>query len=206
VPRLYDLEETIISRMRQRELLSLKEIRPLCFHSLYSTQDYLSRELKSIHEGDIVFAAMQTAGKGRENRKWFSDEGGLWFSIALKPDPEHLGRIALMFAHAIQSTLELDYALGDCSVKPPNDVYCNGRKIAGVLVDSQIKGSESIAFVGVGIDLNNEPAVHEEIRDTSTSYFVQTGKEVDVCDFLVSLIARFDRSYSALKVSGNREN
>jgi len=50
-----------------------------------STNEFLKRNYKSFHDGAIVVAIKQTAGKGRMGRTWYSPEGGLWYSVLFKP-------------------------------------------------------------------------------------------------------------------------
>jgi len=197
--RDFESEKRLREGFAKMPLLRLSQITPACFFSLESTQEYLSRELNSDHEGDIVLSKVQTLGKGRENRKWFSDEGGLWFSMTLKPDrPSYLERLALVAASAVKETLESEYHVMGCEIKLPNDVQCNGRKIAGMLVDSQVKGVRTLAYLGVGVNLINHPAQHEEISRIATSYLLETGLKINIEEFLLKLIQRFDGSYFEL--------
>ena len=97
-------------------------------------------------------------------------KAALWFSMTLKPDlPHHLEKLAVIAATAVKETLEAEYSVKGCEIKLPNDVLCNGRKIAGMLVDGQVKGTETLAYLGVGVNLNNHPTQHEEINRIATS-------------------------------------
>ncbi len=197
--RDYESENRLREGLAKTQFLRLCQITPFCFFSLESTQDYLSGEMKSDHEGDVILSRVQTLGKGRENRRWFSDEGGLWFSMTLKPDrPHYLERLAVIAAIAIKETLETEYCVKGCEIKLPNDVQCDGRKIAGILVDGQVKGGETLAYLGVGVNLNNDPTQHEEVSRIATSYFLKTGRKINVEEFWLRLIQRLDKSYFEL--------
>ena len=181
------------------EFCRLAEIKPFCFLDLDSTQEYLSSILRSHHEGDIVFSKIQTKGKGRENRKWYSNESGLWFSLTLKPSSsEVLRKLPIIAATDVKETLELDYSLKGCEIKLPNDVLCKGKKIAGVLVDGEITGEHTLAYLGIGVNLNNDPRQNLEIEKISTSYILETGLRINIEDFLLKFLQRFDRSYFIL--------
>ncbi len=108
--------------------------------------------------GGIVFAMSQTAGRGRMNRKFFSGEGGLYFSICFPLDGEL--HIAEMTAPFSPSRLTVSAGIGVCktlieygydaSIKWVNDVYVSGKKVCGILA----QGAPNKAVVGIGIDLN----------------------------------------------------
>lgn len=130
--------------------------------------------------------------------KWISDMGGLYLSLELKP-PAHISeRMTSMCADSILHTLSDNYFLSGCNVKEPNDVICNGKKIAGVLVDAVIQGEKIIAYAGIGVNLNNGLAWKEDIQEIATSFRRETGEMVDQDEFLVALLANLDRKYAAL--------
>ena len=181
------------------QFVRLKELNPVCLSSVDSTQDYLIKELSSKHEGDFVVSDIQTSGRGREGRSWYSDIGGLYFSITLAPNKiEVLDQIAPMVTRVIRDALENDFHLTQCSLKPLNDVICRGKKIAGVLVDAELNGISSRAYIGIGVDLNNGKNWTEEMKKIATSYFLETRTEICVDDFILSLLSRLDHEYFEL--------
>lgn len=191
-----NLLEEKFSLLRFRRLRSLK---PTCLRSVDSTQSYLVLEVQPKDEGDFVISDSQTKGKGRDGRSWVSDEGGLYLSIMLTPKKaEIVDKIAKMTTSVITKTLESDWGLEGCSLKLPNDVICRGKKIAGVLVDAELKGSEAICYLGIGIDLNNGENWDEEMRKIATSYFLETGKKINLDDFLINFLWRLDLGYDNL--------
>jgi len=193
--REYLLEEKI-SHLKFRKLTSLK---PTCLRTVDSTQSYLVLEVHQKSEGDFVVSDVQTKGRGRDGRAWFSDEGGLYLSIMLTPrKAEVVDKIARMTTEVITNTLKSDRGLTGCALKLPNDVICRGKKIAGVLVDAELKGTEAICYLGIGIDLNNGKNWDEEMRKMATSFFLETGKTTNIDDFLVNLLWRLDLGYSSL--------
>jgi BirA family biotin operon repressor/biotin-[acetyl-CoA-carboxylase] ligase len=193
--REYLLEEKI-SRLKFRKLNSLK---PTCMRSVDSTQSYLILKIPQRSEGDFVVSDFQSKGRGRDGRTWFSDGGGLYFSIMLTPRrAEILDKITSMTTEVITKTLETDWGLSGCNLKLPNDVLCRGKKIAGVLVDAELKGTEAICYLGVGIDLNNGENWDEDMRKIATSFFLETGKKINLDDFIVNFLWRLDIGYDSL--------
>ncbi|MDA4131461.1 MAG: biotin--[acetyl-CoA-carboxylase] ligase [Thaumarchaeota archaeon] len=173
----------------------LKKIHPVILESVDSTQTFLQNKLGAKEQGDLVISRIQTRGRGREGRSWISDEGGLWMTLLLRPlKPEILGSLPSVGTESIAKTLG-QFGLTTCIIKPPNDVYCSGKKIAGVLVDGAIQEQESIAYVGIGINLNNDPSKNKLISDIATSYVAETGSQLDLMKFTFSLLVNLDSSY-----------
>ncbi len=144
----------------------------------------------------MVISEVQTGGKGREGRSWVSQKGGLWMTLTLKPSSERtLERIVNVAATSIVRTLEACGVKGPV-IKPPNDVYCNSKKIAGLLADTVIQGSNLKVFLGVGIDVNNDVTKDASISQIATSVSKELGRPVDLAEFTISFLKKFDEEYS----------
>ncbi len=193
------MEQRLKEKLVRKQFLRLNSLRPVCLISVGSTQDYIVNELKSESEGDFVMSEIQTGGKGREGRKWISPRGGLWLSITLKPErPELADKLSGLAAKSVMETLRDDYSLSGCLIKVPNDVICNGKKIAGVLVDAVLKGNVMVVYLGIGANVNNRISQESEIARVATSYVEEKHKEIPLEDFTVSLLSRLDRIYDNL--------
>ncbi len=175
----------------------LSNPKPFCLRSVNSTQDYISKQMPDALEGSFVISEIQTHGRGRESRQWVSDRGGLYVSIRLEPPDHIVDKITAICSDSILSTLRDDYSLKGCMIKSPNDVICNGKKIAGVLVDVNVKGKENIAFVGLGANLNNGSSWKPELLKIATSYKRETNKEIDIDSFLIKLLLHLDDRYAS---------
>jgi BirA family transcriptional regulator, biotin operon repressor / biotin---[acetyl-CoA-carboxylase] ligase len=103
----------------------------------------------------LVIADEQTAGRGRLDRKWFTPPGtALAFSLIVHPTAEessYLTRIVGLAALAIVDALQARSLIAQ--IKWPNDVLLNGRKVAGILVESVWSGEE-VDYVVIGIGIN----------------------------------------------------
>jgi BirA family biotin operon repressor/biotin-[acetyl-CoA-carboxylase] ligase len=110
-----------------------------------------------------VIAENQTTGRGRLNRKWFSSKGGLWFTLILKPKtPPQLSYI-YNFAASLSLSRSLRQLFGvDVSVKWPNDILLNGKKLVGLLSEMETRG-DMVEYlnIGIGINVNNQPQKNE---------------------------------------------
>jgi len=168
------------------------------FESISSTQEAVKEEaLKGASEGLVVIASEQRKGKGRLGRPWFSPRGGLWMSVLLRPDvpPIKAPLLTLMAAACIADSLE-EYGV-KASIKWPNDVMINGKKIAGVLAEADIE-MDRVNYVALGLGVNVNVPVNlmpDELKPLATSMSELLGKEVDLAEFACKLIKALDRQY-----------
>lgn len=163
-----------------------------------STQD-VARLLADKGAGDrtLVWADSQVSGRGRLKRKWESPEGGLYFSLILKPHfaPTRLADLSLASAQAAAAALERHAGIA-AKVKPPNDVLAvkNGsaKKICGILIEAA-GGSRELEWVvvGVGINVNVTPRGQPE----ASSLKELTGRSWDLTEVLSSFLKDFFKTY-----------
>jgi BirA family transcriptional regulator, biotin operon repressor / biotin---[acetyl-CoA-carboxylase] ligase len=136
-----------------------------------TNDDALAAAKQGAPHGAVFGAESQSRGRGRRGSEWLSSPGeGLWFSLLLRPalNAELLSGLALCAGLAVREAVAARVT-ADVKVKWPNDVLARGRKICGVLVESQMSGA-SIASVIVGIGVNVEQrAFPPELRDAATS-------------------------------------
>lgn len=134
------------------------------YEKVPSTMD-IAREMA--HAGcphlTVVIADRQTKGRGRLKRTWESDQGGLYFTLVLRP------RLAPMKSYIINfiASLVLAKLLRQkydipAGVKWPNDILVNGKKICGMLSEMEAE-TQQVRFInlGIGINVNNDPTAVE---------------------------------------------
>lgn len=124
--------------------------------------------------GTVVTATEQTAGRGRQGRSWTAPPGkALLYSTILRPlDERHL----LLPLSAPLAVCEAAEALEpgiECAIKWPNDIWLEGRKLAGVLIEA--KPQDGWAVIGVGLNLSIAPSEFPpDLRETAVSLFDST--------------------------------
>jgi BirA family biotin operon repressor/biotin-[acetyl-CoA-carboxylase] ligase len=119
--------------------------------------------------GTVVTAAEQTAGRGRQGRSWTAPPGkALLYSAILRPlDERHL-LLPLAVPLAVCEAAEELAPEVECMVKWPNDVWVDGRKLAGVLIEA--KPQDGWAVIGVGLNLSIAPSEFPpDLRETAVS-------------------------------------
>ena len=141
-----------------------REDRILFFPQLGSTMDEArARAGDGAPHLSVVVADLQTQGRGRMNRTWFSQKGGLWFTLILRPDLPPPLAFKVNFAASCSLATTLNRLFNTrITVKWPNDLLFDGRKLAGMLSEMETRG-DMIEFVniGMGININNDPTPDE---------------------------------------------
>lgn len=173
-----------------------------------STQDYANTlpHIESVH-GTIVIARKQKRGKGRMERSWISPEGGLWMSIIFRPEfsvnniifTQFIGALAI--AEAIMEITNIR-----CTLKWPNDVLINEKKVCGILVDVHLESKDKVIVMGVGLNANIETSsVNDNLTDNSikaTSLKKEYGNDIDLVHLTKAIIDRIEYYYYNLLSTG----
>jgi BirA family biotin operon repressor/biotin-[acetyl-CoA-carboxylase] ligase len=156
-------------------------------------------------EGLVVFAEHQTAGRGQRGNRWESAAGkGLWFSILLRPniDLASSPQLTAWAAEAVSGAIQNEFFLTP-TIKLPNDVQIDGRKIAGVLVEMRAQEKAAhLAIAGIGVNVNqSREDFPKELQSRAISLALALGKQIDRQSFAVALLRKLDRTYREKFVS-----
>jgi len=143
----------------------------------------------------LILAEQQVRGRGRQGRHWESSHGSLTFSLLFStgtpPHPDRLASLSLATSLGVSTALS-DHlpASGACTATPkwPNDVIVGDRKICGILVESTTvsPGPSGGVVVGVGINVNNR--INNDLLDQATSLSDQLGQPVALGDCLTTVL------------------
>ncbi len=154
-------------------------------------------------EGTLVSADLQTAGKGRRGRSWKTEAGtALMFSVLLKPDisPDSAPQITLTMAMAVTKAIR-DICGLDARIKWPNDVVVNGKKVCGILTEMDMSADRiDHVIVGTGVNVN-QTMIPEELSQSATSLYLETGKQLDKEELLGEITRAFEEYYACFLVS-----
>ncbi|MBU2512325.1 biotin--[acetyl-CoA-carboxylase] ligase [bacterium] len=143
----------------------------------------------------VVIAERQTTGRGRLKRQWHSDDGGLYFTLVLKPDVSPVMMSRFSFAASLSLAQVLRDEIGiDARVKWPNDILVNERKLSGMLCEMEME-SDRVAFIniGIGLNVNNNP---REKEPNSVSIKELLGREVSRKSILTSFLNQLKQELS----------
>jgi BirA family biotin operon repressor/biotin-[acetyl-CoA-carboxylase] ligase len=162
------------------------------FEAVDSTMD-IARDLarNSCPHFTVVIAGQQKKGRGRLKRTWLSSEGGLYFTVVVRPEmpPVHSSRVNFAASMILARTLRSLFKV-DAAVKWPNDILVDGKKLAGILSEMDAE-TDRINFIniGIGINVNNDPMPYEPM---ATSLKKILGKEVERKKLLKVFLDRFE--------------
>jgi len=170
-------------------LATILNVRFIRFKEIDSTQR-VAREVAGQDADDmtIVWADIQTKGVGRNQKQWFSNEGGLWMTVLLRRpiSSDVCSYIALAVGLSIHEML---MTLGiQNQIKYPNDILAvfgrSHKKLCGILCQSVLRGSHvEYVLVGVGINVNNM------VPNMAVSLCELTNRRWD-CEVLAPMVAK----------------
>ncbi len=172
-----------------------------------STNNYANQLLltKAAVEGTVVMTQFQTKGKGQQGNSWESEPGkNLLASYILQPkflNAIHQFYLSKAVSLALTDLLKEENI--EVSIKWPNDIYSGNKKIAGILIENSIIGSNlNSAIAGVGLNLNQTVFVSDAPNPVSLTQL--TGKNYNVEIVGERLWEKLNTRYNKLK-SGNFE-
>ncbi|MBU3916617.1 biotin--[acetyl-CoA-carboxylase] ligase [bacterium] len=143
----------------------------------------------------VVIAGRQIKGRGRLKRTWHSDNGGLYFTLVVRPKipPSMMSRISFAASLNLARTLREDYGV-DAMVKWPNDILVNEKKLSGMLCEMEVE-SDMVSFlnIGIGLNVNNDP---KEKEPNSVSLKELLGREVPRKEVLCGFLDRLEKELS----------
>lgn len=168
----------------------MSSFREIHFETIDSTSKYLKNNFNELPDFTIVSADYQTNGKGRNDRQWISDKNtNLLFSLLIKNHEmmQNYASLSLYSAYLIATYLE-SIGLNKVSIKWPNDVYVNGKKICGILLEGNIP---SYLIIGVGLNVNQKEILDELLIHQFTSIYLETGKKVNMKELKENIFKSF---------------
>lgn len=173
-----------------------KEI--IYYKEIDSTQDYAKKTAKKDYtDGTIIIADNQTKGKGTKGRKWYtSKESNIIMSIILKEKLNiyNLQGITLKIAECMKESIKSLYNI-ELTIKEPNDLMLNNKKISGILTESSIIGSK-VEYLVIGIGFNvNQNIFDKEIENIATSLKKEFKKNFSREEIIVEFIEKLEKIF-----------
>lgn len=166
--------------------------------TVQSTNKYLKElDTYDIPNGYVVVSDEQTCGRGRRGREFISSKGeGVYFSILLKLDGQQndIRLLTICAAVAVSKAIEKVCSI-NADIKWVNDIFCNGKKICGILTEAILSGELqelSTVIIGIGINTGNVPS---EIEDIATSINKETKKRGIRNTLVAEVLNQFETVY-----------
>lgn len=172
-------EPSIVPNLRTKALGRKIDV----FKTIDSTNNFAKSlaQLGAVH-GTTVVSEVQTQGKGRMGRDFYSPMGmGVYMSVILRPklSVEHSLLITSCAAVAVAEAIEKVAGI-ECKIKWVNDIYAGGKKLCGILTEASVdveQGGLEYAIVGMGINVQNV-TFPKNLADVATSVKMESGKSV----------------------------
>lgn len=175
--------------------------KPLHFFDVIDSTNTYALQLASegASEGTVVIADAQSGGKGRLGRKWVSPAGvNLYCSTLLRPaiPAGQAPQVTLLAAVAVATAVGA-VCRATPTIKWPNDVLVQGKKVCGILAEMRTRGQDLQAIVvGIGVNLNAQlDAFPADLREKASSLALLTGQLVDRGVFAASLLTHLEQLY-----------
>ncbi|NFG25478.1 biotin--[acetyl-CoA-carboxylase] ligase [Clostridium botulinum] len=159
----------------------------------------------NVNNGTLIIAEKQTLGKGRFDRKWTSPSSGIWMSLILKPNipPSEASKITQIAAASVYKAL-LNFGI-NVSIKWPNDIFINGKKLCGILTEMKCD-IDRIHYLVLGIGLNvnlNAEEITDELKDIATSLKLEFNKTFSKSLILSEILNNFEPLYEKFILENN---
>jgi BirA family biotin operon repressor/biotin-[acetyl-CoA-carboxylase] ligase len=179
------------------------------FSEIDSTNKF-ARKLASqgAPEGTVVIADYQSDGKGRMGHEWLSDRSmNILMSLILRPvfNLESLHMITFTTMNIIISAIQMHLTDNNInnlhfSIKWPNDILVNNKKIAGILSESSLRNTEvEYVVTGIGLNVNqNVQNFNGELRNNSTSLYHETNKKFNREKIIIKILQQYEKIYYQL--------
>lgn len=149
--------------------------------------------------GTLVVAEEQTDARGRRGRSWQAPAGSnIYFSMILRPEfaADRASMLTLVMAMSVARAVREQCGL-KAEIKWPNDIVVNKRKVCGILTEMTLE-ARNIRYVIVGVGINvNQKEFPEEIRETATSLFKESGNMFSREKLLQRIMEFFEADYAS---------
>jgi len=170
----------------------------LLYQEVTSTMDVAWEALEQgSPDGTAIAALEQSKGRGRFDRPWVSEPGdALMLSVLLYPGAATTQKLSMIAGVAVvKAVRELTSAA--CTIKWPNDVRIDGKKVCGILTEVRASTSGEIkAVVGMGLNLDLDIEHHPELGDSATSLLAETGQRISVTEAAHAVMQALDETYA----------
>lgn len=176
------------------------------FDSIDSTNNYAKNIANEAIDGTVVISEEQLSGRGRLGKQWHSKKHeGIWMSVILKPNilPMDAPFVTLIAGASIVKALS---NLGlDASIKWPNDIILNGKKICGILTELSAE-IERVNYIVLGIGINVKTIdFSEDILSIATS-IKKEGYDISRVDIVRNILSEFEMNYNEYINDNNKKS
>ncbi|WP_459480511.1 biotin--[acetyl-CoA-carboxylase] ligase [Clostridium saccharoperbutylacetonicum] len=190
----------LIDKSKVISLLETSQIgKNIVYFNEIDSTNIKAKELaqQNIETGSLIVAEKQTLGSGRFNRKWVSPNGGLWFTLVLRPNisPMEAPKITQIAAASVYKTLK-DLNI-DVNIKWPNDIHLKDKKLCGILAEMKCDmDSVHYLVLGIGMNINiSRDDFKDDTKSIATSLKIEFNRQFSRTEILSSFLNHFEKLY-----------
>jgi len=166
----------------------------IVYDSTSSTNDVAAEYAKNAaNDGLVVFAEQQTAGRGRAGNQWQSSRADSILCSILLTESSLNGEL-LSLACAVATAEAIGkIGPGHANIKWPNDIILNGKKLAGILLESKVDNGRKSYIIGIGINCHQtKDSFPDQLQQTATSIDIESGSFTDRISLAKRLLTSID--------------
>ena len=169
----------------------------LHFKEIDSTNNYLKNSYQLLSDFTFASTDYQSRGKGRNDRVWSSEAGeNLMFSFLIKNEELLKKSTILSILTGVEVAREIEkYGIDNVSIKWPNDVLINDKKVCGILLEGQIP---NYLVIGVGLNVNQK-AFPDGLRRPATSLSLELENDVNIDELKERLFSNIVNNFTNIK-------
>jgi len=178
----------------------------LVYDSTSSTNDVAAEYAKNKNnDGLVIFTEEQTAGRGRAGNKWQSGRSeSILCSILLTANKINAELLSLSFAVAVAETIGKP-GRNHAKIKWPNDIILNGKKVAGILVESKPDNGGTVFIVGIGINCHQKKdSFPDDLKSIATSIDIESHTTIDRITLAKRLLTSIDHWLDVARSNGQK--
>ena len=171
------------------------------FPSVSSTNDVaislIKKEKKIL---GCVYAETQTKGRGTHGKKWISNKGNLFISIFfhLKENYPPFNEFSVISPLIVSETIKHFCKDKTVSLKFPNDVFLNGKKICGILQETITFNKQKFLIIGIGMNVVSNPKIIDLYE--ATNILFETKKKINIKTIIDLIIISYEKFFKVLNL------
>lgn len=170
------------------------------FKNVTSTNDVAMRLIKNEQtKHGIVYANMQTKGRGTKGKKWISHKGNLFNTIffPLKKKYPPFNEFSIINPIIISDVIKHFCKSKQINLKFPNDIFLNGKKVCGILQELIYLNEKKYLIVGIGINIVSSPKINQKYQ--STNIYMETKKKITSEEVFKLIVFSYEKFFISLK-------
>jgi len=169
------------------------------FDSVTSTNDIAINLIrKKGKEIGYVYAINQTRGRGTRGKEWISDKGNLFGSVffPLRDNFPPFNEFSIINPIMISEVIKYFCKEQDITLKFPNDIFVNGKKICGILQELINLDDKKFLIVGIGVNITTNPNINKSYQ--ATNILIETKKKPEIKEIIDLIISSYEKFFGNL--------